>query len=276
MGLLQVFIGLCTYLATAHFVVWDCLVWWVLSVLELLVLCCSAWPLASTVADRVAVVQCSARPSCTEGWASILCGGQCSAWSSFACIVVAVGCCSAWSGTFGLSSSSSIVQWSEGVWGTGTAGVVSSLLPPGSLFCCSDWSSTGVPFLCCCSARSSAAVFPRCWQVKIWSKLFITGVDTYLVTAHGIVWGCLMVWVVLELLELGLWLLSCSARPLLLSLGPTWAVGSSCAAWLSSWKQVGLTLLCSAWLASPLLSTGTAGVVSSLLPPRQYVTVFTF
>ena len=97
MCLLQLIIGLCTYLTTAHFLVWDCLVCWVLSGLELLVLFCSAWPLASTGAAGVAVVQCSARPSGTVGCAFSLCGRHCSAWSSSILVGLVVGGCSAWS-----------------------------------------------------------------------------------------------------------------------------------------------------------------------------------
>ena len=93
MGLL-VIIGLCTYLTTAHFLVWDCLVCWVLSGLELLVLFCSAWPLAFTGAAGVAVVQCSARPSGTAGCAFSLCGRDCSAWSSSILVGLVVNCCS--------------------------------------------------------------------------------------------------------------------------------------------------------------------------------------
>ena len=109
MGLLQVFIGLCTYLATAHFVVWDCLVWWVLSGLELLVLFCSAWPLAFTGAAGVAVVQCSARPSGTAGCAFSLCGRDCSAWSSSILVGLVVNGGSSWSVAFVQSTPVSVV-----------------------------------------------------------------------------------------------------------------------------------------------------------------------
>ena len=101
MGILLVIIGNCTYLATAHCIVWDCLVFWVL---ELVLPFCSAWPPlivaggSSWVAVRwgsawspVTTMLCSDWFPHTLGWSSIIWGGNCSAWSSSRGASVAVG-----------------------------------------------------------------------------------------------------------------------------------------------------------------------------------------
>ena len=96
MGILLVIIGNCTYLATAHCIVWGCLVFWVLlEWVELRLSFCSAWPLLiiapGCCSARIAVVLGPAWCPHTLGWSSILWAGCCSAWSSSRGASVAVG-----------------------------------------------------------------------------------------------------------------------------------------------------------------------------------------
>ena len=114
-----------TYLATAHGIVWDCLMVWVL--LELGLQSCSAWPLliVASGSSWVAVRQGSARSPHTMGLSFIILVGLCSAWFSSIWLSFSAGHCSAWP--------------PSRLFFTVTAGVVSSLLPPGSMWHCSAW-----------------------------------------------------------------------------------------------------------------------------------------
>ena len=216
--------GLDTYLATAHFVVWDCLMFGVLLELELWLSWCSA----RSGTTPGSVRHSSARSSYNAGWSWVLWGGHwgsarfsshgsaalagqgsdcllfCSAWV-----------CSAWSSSQGPSAwaGQGSARFASLLFFTGTARVVSSLLPSGSMWHCSAW-STSLHF---CSAWPSGGVVgvvcPTMSLVNNGVILgFRTGLDTYLATAHCIVWGCLMFWVQLELELVMLW---CSAWSLL-------------------------------------------------------------
>jgi hypothetical protein len=182
----------------------------------------------------------------------------CSVWHCSAWLARLLFCstwlCSAWSSSQGPSAwaGQCSARFASLPFFTGTARVVSSLLPSGSMWHCSVWSSS----LHFCSAWQSVGVVVVCptwFLVNIWALLrFRTGLDTYLPTAHCLVWGCLVFWVLLELELVMSW---CSARPLL-NAAP-WSVrqGSARSLCTSGWSCIIWVGHCwSAWSSSVLFS----------------------